>query len=171
MRSRYRISLGGVQLDTIDNDLLILDIGYTAPEVSTPEHRAADLDGVDCGDKYFSKQTVTVTFELHIYDVAQRNAVCQKVNEWAAAGGTLVTNDRAGQRLWNTRCDKFASIESARNWTDPLTLVFTTTYLPFWVSNEDKTLTLTGKWTGTSDPQKCPQRSRRRQVLLPSRSR
>ena len=147
MRSRYRISVSGVQMDTLDNDLLILDIQHSEPEFAITGNRNANGDGYDviADEAYFMKTTVTVTFELHIYDVAQRNAVCQKVNAWAAAGGTLTTNDRAGQRLWNTRCEKFASIASAKNWTDPLTLVFATTYIPYWLSNDEKKLTLTGK--------------------------
>ena len=147
MRSRYRISVGGIQLDTLDDDLLILDIQHSEPEFVISENRIANEDGYDfsADSEYFKKTTVTVTFELHIYDVAQRNAVCQKVNAWARNGGTLTVNDRAGQRLWNTRCEKFASISSAKNWTDPLTLVFATTYIPYWLSDNEKTLTLTGK--------------------------
>ena len=88
MRSRYRISVGGVQLDTLDDDLLILDIQHSEPDFAISENRNANEDGYDFQTEYFKKTTVTVTFELHIYDVAQRNAVCQKVNAWARTGGT-----------------------------------------------------------------------------------
>lgn len=145
MRSRYRISLNGIHLDTLDNNLLILDIGYSSVIEQVTQSRVALLDGYDFQNGYIDRQTVTVTFELHIYDVAKRNEACQKVNAWAKAGGTLITNDRAGQRLLYTRCEQFASIESARNWTDPLTLVFATTYVPYWQSVNAKTLTISGK--------------------------
>ena len=147
MRSRYRISVGGVQLDTLDDDLLILDIQHSEPDFQISENRNANEDGYDykADSEYFRKTTVTVLFELHIYDVAQRNAVCQKVNAWANAGGTLTVNDRANQQLRNVRCEKYASIASAKNWTDPLTLVFSTTYVPYWQSSTTKTLNLSGK--------------------------
>lgn len=145
MRSRYRIAVGSVHMDTLDDDLLILDIGCTQPDFQIQQNRAANLDGYDVGDAYFEKTTITVTFELHIYDIAKRNAACQAVNKWASAGGTITINDRTNQRLYNTRCEKYASIESARNWTDPLTIVFSTTYDPYWRTSTTKTLTLTGK--------------------------
>ena len=142
MRSRYRIAVGGTQMDTLDNDLLILDISYSAPNFGITQTRSAILHGYDYENEYFDKQLVTVTFELHIYDVAKRNEACQKVNAWARAGGTLTTNDRPGQRLIYTRCEQFASIESARNWTDPLTVVFATTYVPYWQSVTAKTVAM-----------------------------
>lgn len=148
MRSRYRISVGGVHLDSLDDNLRILDIQYSSPDFEIPEYRSANLNGyenIGDDDAYFNKTTVTVTFELHIYDIQERNAVCQKVNLWANAGGTLVTNDRENQRLWNTRCEKYASIESVRDWTAPLTVVFATTNIPYWVSSTGKTLSLKGK--------------------------
>lgn len=164
MRSRYRVSLGNVQLDSIDENLLILDISHSSSGEQITQSKVSGLDGYDVGDAYIEKTIVTVTFELHIYNIMERNYVCQLVNKWAAAGGTLATNDRytvkgiavdkktgaktyttEGQRLYYTRCEKFADIESARNWTDPLTLVFATTYEPHWCSQNTKTLTLTGK--------------------------
>ena len=145
MKSRYKISLGGVQMDSLDDNLLILDISCPSPEYKVNQIRSAGLDGYEYGDEYLEKQTVVVTFELHIYDIAKRNEACQKVNAWAKTGGTLSINDRKGQRLIYTRCEKYASIESARNWTDPLTLVFATTYVPYWQSTTAKTLSLSGK--------------------------
>lgn len=164
MRSRYRVSLGSVQLDSIDSNILILDVGHSFSGKQVTQNRIAGTDGYDTGDPYIEKTTVTVTFELHIYNIIERNYVCQLVNKWAEDGGTLAVNDRytvtgimvdkktgaktyatEGQRLYHTRCEKFADIESARNWTDPLTLVFATTYDPHWCSQTAKTLTLTGK--------------------------
>ena len=145
MISRYRISVGGVQMDSLDDNLLILDISYSPPERETRKFTNAILDGYDVGETKVTGRTITVTFELHEYDVAKRNALCQKVNNWAKAGGNLVTNDRAGQYLKNVICDQYADIESARDWTKPLTIVFTTTYIPNWQSNSETTRTLTGK--------------------------
>ena len=147
MIGRYRISLNGVEMDSLDEEsLLILDIGYPVASATPMTNRTANLDGYDYDTPYLEKQLVSVTFELHAYDTAQRNALCQLVNNWASAGGVLRTSDRAGQQLRNVRCEQFASIESSRNWTDPLTLVFATTYNPYWQSEEVKTLTLAGTY-------------------------
>lgn len=145
MRSRYRISVGGVQMDSLDDNLLILNIGYSVPERDVKKNSNGTLNGYEIGESYVSQRLITVTFELHIYDVAERNEVCQKVNNWAAVGGTLITNDRAGQRLLNAVCEQYADIDSARDWTAPLTIVFASTYNPYFVSNDEVTRTLTGK--------------------------
>ena len=145
MRSRYRVTLGGTHLDSIDSNLLILDVSHSSTPIQPTSYRTANLDGYDYKQEYIEKTTVTITFELHIYDIAKRNEACQAVNKWASAGGTLKTNDRADQQLYYTRCEQYANIESAKNWTDPLTLVFSTTYVPYWCSSTAKALTLTGK--------------------------
>lgn len=142
MISRYRVTLGGVQMDSLDSNLRILDVGYTAPDEQITASRVANLDGFSYNNKYTEKQSVTITFELHIYGIAERNEACQKVNAWAAAGGNLTVNERSGQYLYNVRCEQYATIASARNWTDPLTVVFSTTAIPYWISSTAKTLTL-----------------------------
>ena len=144
MTGRYRVSLGNVQMDTLNDSLLILDVAYSPVDMQDRQYTTANLDGYDVSSTYYGQQAVTVTFELHIYDVAKRNAACQKVNEWAMSSKIMRTNDRADQYI-SVSCKQFASIESARNWTDPLTLVFVTDYIPFWCSNTAKTLTVDGK--------------------------
>lgn len=147
MVSRYRISLNGVDMDSLDEEnLLILDIGYSEPGITPMTIRTANLDGYDYNAPYFEKQLVTVTFELHAYDTEQRNALCQMVNAWAKGGGILRTSDRPGQQLRDVRCEQYASIASVRNWLDPLTLVFSTTYNPYWQSEDVKTLTIGGAY-------------------------
>lgn len=147
MIGRYRISLNGVEMDSLDEErLLILDISYSDADATLMTNRTANLDGYDFGSPYLEKRTVTVTFELHEYDTVQRNALCQLVNSWAKAGGILRTSDREGQQLRDVRCEQFASVASVRNWTDPFTLVFSTTYNPYWQSEDVKTLAVAGTY-------------------------
>lgn len=150
MISRYRVSLGedieeAAQLDELDENLMILDVSYPPLKPQNNPKRVANLDGYEYGEEYIERGTVTITFELHIYGIAARNAACQKVNAWAQEGGILRVNDREGQRLAAVKCVQYAAIASARNWTDPLTLVFSTTGEPLWESEEEDTLAMTGK--------------------------
>lgn len=150
MTSRYEVTLGGVKLSSIDKNLLILDVAYSGVQPSLKTYNVASLDGYDVSRTFYEKQTVTVTFELHIYDIAKRNEALQKVNAWIGTGRkNLYVNDRKNQYL-PVRCTQYATIESVRNWTDPVTIVFETDYIPFWRSSSQKTLTLTGsKPSGT----------------------
>lgn len=144
MITRYRASLGNVQLDSLDDRIAILDISYPPMDFSEKTFATADMDGYDTGDTHYEKRTVVITFELHVYNTAERNALCQKVNEWARNGGSLRTSDRSGQYLY-VKCESPASIESVRDWTAPLTIVFATARTPFWLSDAEKTVTVSGK--------------------------
>lgn len=144
MIGRYRVSLGGVQLDSIHDKLLILDVRYGPKKTERQKISAANLDGYALSGEFSSERSVTVIFELHIYDTAERNRVCQLVNAWAENGRTLKTSDREGQYL-TVYCDQQAEIGSVRNWTDPLSLVFTTKWKPDWTSEKESVVTLNGK--------------------------
>lgn len=131
MRSRYRVSLAGVQLDTINDNLLILDVSHDPVDFSDTTYTIAGQDGYDLSGSRLLSRTVTVSFELHIYDIVKRQAACQDVITWAKDGGYLVVNDRTGQRL-TVRCKNYPAIESVRDWTAPLQVVFETTAVPYW---------------------------------------
>lgn len=143
MTSRYEVTLGGVKMSSLNKNLLILDVSYSDPEISRQEYQIANLDGLDYGRKIYKRRSVTVTFELHIYSIADRNAACQAVKNWAKDGGTLLVNDRSGQYL-TVECTQFPEINSVKNWTDPLTIVFSTVGNPYWNANSQKTLTISG---------------------------
>lgn len=143
MISRYRVSLDGVEMDEIDENLMILDVRYNMPKIDRQRVAAANLDGYEDAGENMSERAVTVTFELHIYDTAERNRVCQAVSKWAAAGGKLRINDREGQYL-DVVCDTFPEIQSVRDWTKPLSMAFITTGNPYWISDEESVVTIEG---------------------------
>lgn len=144
MKSRYEVTLGSTKMSSLNKDLLILDVSNPAPNFSIKQRSIANLDGYDISDIYLEKQEVTVTFELHIYDIVERNEACRAVNEWAMKGGQLKINDRKNMYL-TVRCSKFASIESVKNWTDPLSITFVSVGLPYWESTKITSKTLAGK--------------------------
>lgn len=144
MISRYRVSLDGVQMDSLDENLLILDVNYSKVNKSVQQFSTANLDGYDIHDIDYDRQAVTVTFELRIYDIAQRNAIVQKINKWASSEHVLRTNDRKNQSL-TVVCEEEAVIGSVKNWLDPMTIVFVSKQNPFWVSDTAKTVTMSGK--------------------------
>lgn len=146
MKSRYEVTLAGKKLSAVDKDLLILDVSYSGIEQQPQAVTVGSLDGYDVSSVFVEKQAVTVSFELHIYDIAKRNKACQNVINWAKNGGILRTNDRADQYL-KVRCESYPVINSARGWTDPLTVVFVTEAIPYWRNDTKNTLTLTGKQT------------------------
>ena len=135
MTSRYEAYMNGVALSSLDDAIYILDI---IPEAVSPQYksfRTAKTNGALIRDPYYEKSAVSITFEIHEYDIAERMEICQKVQQWAKAG-ILTTNDRDGQRL-NAVCESFP-MPNARDWTSPLTVTLAGYNPPFW---EDITAT------------------------------
>ena len=156
MITRYRISLNGSQLDQLlvndygANALVILNVGCVKPSFVKTVETPASRDGGLITKSYRDKATVNVSFMLRIYDVAQRNAACQKIKTWAAAGGYIRINDRNSQTLYNAVCDEYPEIESARDWTEPLTMSFSSYVFPYWQDTTQTAFSATGtNITGT----------------------
>lgn len=165
MITRYRFSIGSRQLDQmLDTDyfskairarikdkLVILNIGYTAPDFSRTIETAGDNDGGIITRTYRQKATVTVTFGLYIYNTQERFEACQYIKTQIRDGGTIQTSDRPGQALYNCVCEQFPEIDSARDWTAPITMTFSSYSYPYWQSvSYDATRSLNSTPSGTS---------------------
>lgn len=151
MITRYRVSLGGVQLDQLmsavyPNAVVIHDITHHAPTFSRTIETPGSSDGGIITRTYRQSASVTVKFELRIYDTAVRKQVCDLIQSWAMNGGTLRTSDRKGQVLNNVICEELPEIGSAKNWTDELSVTFTNYSFPYWQIEDgyESILTLTG---------------------------
>lgn len=143
MISRYEVILDGVTLSSIHNDLMILDIQHTPAQRQATTARKAKGNGVYITDLYQAQTTVTILFELHIYDIEERQRVCQEIATMAMNCKILETNDRPGQRL-HVICDQPPAIESALQWTSPIMMVFSAYSLPFWEESEPSIVTISG---------------------------
>lgn len=144
MRTRYRISVGGKYLDAIDSRIVTTDIQHSAPEFARTVDVPGGSDGGVITRTYREKASVSVTFMLRIYSITERDEVMQEIKTWAKAGGTLLTNDRSGKRLYNVVCDQFPEVTSVRNWLDPITIVFSAYRVPYWQDSTVTTVTLSG---------------------------
>lgn len=143
MISRYSATLNNVSLASLDSSILILDIKYKPTEVNDKTFQLAKRHGTRFHERYFGTNQVTVVFEIHKYSISEREAVRSSIVKWAKNGGTLEVNDRPNQRL-ECICTSFPTIESVRNWTDPLSITFAGNGIPFWYERLPVTITLSG---------------------------
>lgn len=143
MRSRYSATLNNISLESIDADILILDIQYATPQFNDNTFSVAKRNGARFVDRIFETGEARIIFEIHSYSTQKRQAICNDIVRWAKNGGKLETSDRPGQFL-QCVCTGFPTIESAKNWTDPLTVTFTAYAYPFWQEKESSVLALTG---------------------------
>lgn len=151
MISRYEVSLNDIKMAELDDRILILDVSQNEPKVQTETVPIAGREGLLVTRRYRESVSVTVTFELHVYSISERQEVCQKVNQWAKNGGSLKTNDRIGQYL-DCVCDKQLSITSVKQWTAPLSITFTAYRIPYWQNESATLVNLSGRSiTGSMD--------------------
>lgn len=154
MTNRYRVSIGGTYLDQLlQNDkrfkdkVVMLNVGYAEPGISRTIETAGDNDGGIVTRTYRQRASVTITFGLYIYNTADRYEACEAIKTLASKGGTVITNDRPNRALYNCVCDQYPEIDSARDWTEPLTMVFSSYAFPYWQNQTATVKSLTGTKT------------------------
>ena len=143
MISRYEVKLNGQNLSEINENLLILNVGYERPEFQKTIFAPANRETQIIQRRRKGQARVIVSFELHLYDIAERQAVYQQVVSWCRNGGVLQTNDRPEMRL-NVVCDEFPAIESVRDWTQEMQVTFAAYAYPYWEDADETVSTLTG---------------------------
>ena len=75
MKSRYRATLNGIELESISPSILLTDISYGPPKRQNSAIRAARRDGARIHDRYKEKAECTITFAIREYDIASRQEV------------------------------------------------------------------------------------------------
>ena len=143
MISRYDATLNGISLASISGDILVLDINPTPAVFGDERIQTAKRYGSRMVRRNYESASVSISFEIHAYDIRKRQEICNAVVKWAKNGGVLESNDRQGQFL-RCVCSQYPAIESARNWIDPVTVAFTAYEIPFWQEKDTVSVKLTG---------------------------
>lgn len=148
MISRYEVTLNGISLSSIADEIVILDVSYGEPAFSDVRYKTAKRNGSRSDGRIFSSSSVSISFEIHAYDLRDRQAIRNAVCAWAKNGGRLEINDRDGQFL-QCECSQFPAVASVRNWTDPFTITFTGNEIPFWQEITPSAVTMTAGTSGS----------------------
>lgn len=155
MISRYEAWMDDTALSSIHSELYVRDIVQEAVQLQGTASRLAKGYGMYLTNRVREALRVTIEFELHIYDPAMRQAVCQEVAEWAN-GRVLKTSDRRGQEL-HVVCDYPPYLPSAMRWTDTLSMAFTAYETPFWTADTPKSITANNTSVTAFIPGNVPQ--------------
>lgn len=131
MISRYDVTLNGTRMAEISNKILILDVQYEPPQYARNLFQRANRNGALVGKAYKQRAAVSIVFEIHEYDIAERQRILARIIKWAKNGGDLRINDRVNQKLICI-CDELPAIESVRDWTSELTITFAAYAIPYW---------------------------------------
>lgn len=143
MMTRYEAWLDKKSLSAIDSAIYIRDIAYNAPRFAITTSSIPGRNGQRIASRHAQSTGVTITIEIHEQDIAKRQEICQRVQAWAAKGGSLTTNDRRGQRL-RVICETPPVIASALKWTQTIKMLFTAYEHPFWEDEHPRSVMLNG---------------------------
>lgn len=141
MTTQYDCALNGILLSSVDDRICVLDVQENAAKLRTTA-LSRPPEGQHLIRQTRESLTVKVRFAIHEENAIRRRMVLQSVQAWAAKGGLLTTSDRPGQQL-TVICTETPSM-SADDWTEALTLAFTTTHCPFWEDAEPTLITGSG---------------------------
>lgn len=128
-----RVSLGGKQLDEIDEMIVIrnVDTGVTHESVSSVNRMGGF--GQRMTMQHWETLEVSVTFAIDINkrELERRREVFDAVMAWAKTKGWLRTTSQPGKRM---RVDKVVlpSAGDLRDWTRDYTIIFRAYGVPFW---------------------------------------
>ena len=143
MTSRFDVTLNGVSLLRAVPEVTILDITPTPAQPEDTTVQKGWRHGSIVTKRAFQQASVTVTYDLSIYDPKARMDAVLAVQAWAINGGKLMVSDREGQFL-QVRCAQAPAITSSLKWIEPQTIQFVAYECPFWQADEADTQTITG---------------------------
>lgn len=146
MISRYEAYMDGVALSSLDDSIYVLDIQPAVVKPGVKTFKPANAPGAIVTRKDIERSAVTIIFEIHKYNPAERLAICQKVQKWAD-GSVLTTSDRTGQRLKGI-CEAYPAA-TAKHWTAPLSVTIVGYTPPYWENTTATTTTIAVEGTNT----------------------
>ena len=128
-----RVSLGGVQLDELDEHIVIRSINPGVPneKLSTTDRMGGV--GQRLTTQHWNSLDVNVTYAIDLprKKLKERKEIFDLVNSWALKGGWLKVNYIRARRLY---IDKVIIPGSGDlyNWTNEYTITFRAYNVPFW---------------------------------------
>lgn len=147
---KRRVALGGVQLDSLDNRIIITSIDEAAGKDQISAVSRGAGNGQRITNRHRDTLDVTVKFALKIKnnDMAARSTLLDTINKWAYAGGVLTVGHRSGKQLKVVLAQAPGGGDQF-SWSNEFTMVFRAYGIPFWEDVTATTKTLTQDDAGT----------------------
>ena len=134
MQLAHRAALNGAQLDEVDNRIIIKGIEEGAGKESVGSVSLGGSDGTRItGRKRRDTVEVQVRFSLNIRrnQLQDRSDIFEAVNAWAAKGGYLTVNYKAGRRLYVDEVSLPGAGDQYKR-TNEDTITFRAHAIPYW---------------------------------------
>lgn len=128
-----RVALGGTQLDSLDDSIVIRSVNTGVPLETVNAVSRMGGFGQRMTKHHWETLEVSVTFAIDLpkSQMIARRAVFDKIIKWAIGGGWLTTNQMDGKRMYAEKA-VFPSGGDMRKWTNDYTITFRAYGVPFW---------------------------------------
>lgn len=128
-----RVSLDGVQLDSLDNNIIISGFEEDPEDETINTLEMTGRTGSLPVSRHVREKKITVKFHLRNRktDYNGRNEVLEKITGWAAYGKIMKSTTRPDRKIQVT-CTKKPKPTDPRNWTGEYSMTFTAYEKPFW---------------------------------------
>ena len=137
-----RVSLGGQQLDELDERIVIRSVNPGVPNEALGATERMGGVGQRLTSQHWNSLDVIVTYAIDVpkTDLKTRKEIFDAVNSWALKGGWLKVNYIKNRRLY---VDKVIVPGSGDlfNWTNEYTLTFRAYNVPFWTDTTPESVT------------------------------
>lgn len=145
MQLRRRVTLAGVQLDSVDNRILIQSVEVSAgkDQISAVPLSAGSGSRVTATHRDSLDITVKFTINEKSYNLSARAAVLEAVNSWAAGGGWLSLNYKSGRKI-RVMCAQLAAEGDAGKRGTEYSVVFRAYGVPWWQASDTTLVSQTG---------------------------
>ena len=147
-----RVSIGGTQLDEIDDAVVIrnVDTGVSLESVNSVNRMGGF--GQRMTMQHWETLEVNVTFAIDISkrDLARRREVFDAVMAWAKKKGWLRTTSQPDKQMYAEKV-VLPAAGDLREWTRDYTITFRTYGVPFWQEEEPAKLVISNIASGSEN--------------------
>lgn len=128
-----RVSLHGVQMDSLDSSIVIRNVSYGAPKETVNAVSRIGGVGQRITSRHWDTLDIAVSYAIDLPKTSQqsRRTVYEKVCAWALPGGWLELGNNYRRRAWIEQTI-LQDPEDFRDWTKDFVIVFRAYSIPFW---------------------------------------
>ena len=141
----YDVTLNGVSMSSLADEIVIRDIVELAPEIDRQTAKRALHAGTRVTSTVRRSLSVKVVYVVRAYEGVRRAEILDQIAAWCAGGGLMTINTRPGKRLFVQPADT-PRLDSSLKWADDLSLTLTAYEQPYWEDEEAVSVSVSSQW-------------------------
>lgn len=142
----YDVSLGGVSIHSLADEIIVRDIVEKPAKMDMQTSKRALHAGTRVANHIRRSLSVDVVYVIRTEDSERRAEIAGLIAGWVGSGGWLEISTRPGKRLYVRPSDN-PSLGSSLRWTEDITMTLTAYEQPYWEDKEDVQVAMDVTWS------------------------